>query len=143
MLPTLILRAASTSAAKVVLPVQSIGHRVLPPRQSLYQVLARLPNDGIGFGLLQTRWRGKQILDSYWHISRVKLRADGTRGRAWGKLVCVGRVVSQEPEKISGGLKYFWTTISPNVIPLPKNPPGGDLSSAPKPPEAAPRRVPT
>ncbi|KZO89777.1 hypothetical protein CALVIDRAFT_491415 [Calocera viscosa TUFC12733] len=126
---------------KVVLPVQSIGHRVLERRQSLYEVLSKLPNDGVGFGLLQTRWRGKQIFDSYWHISRVKLKNEGTKGKAWGRLVWKGKVVSKHQEQIRGGLKYFWTTASPSVIPLPRHVPDGDLSSAPIPAEVAAKPV--
>ncbi|EJU06069.1 hypothetical protein DACRYDRAFT_39698, partial [Dacryopinax primogenitus] len=74
----------------------------------LFQVLSRLPADGVGYGLLQTRWRGKGIRNSYWVVSRVRLRMGGERGKVWGRLVWKGKVVSPKPEEIRGGLKYFW-----------------------------------
>lgn len=77
------------SALKALLPAE------LPPTLSsragtLYSVLARYPQDGIGQRVHQTRWSMKGISDCYWEVTRTKLKLEGTHGKAWGKLVWKG-----------------------------------------------------
>ena len=61
---------------------------------SLYQTLAKLPNEGIGSLVAQKRWAAKGIDGSYWEIKKVKLKNDGQNGKAWGKLVWKGVFLS-------------------------------------------------
>jgi len=57
---------------------------------SLYQVLSVLPQDGVGTKVTQSRWEKKGIQDSYWEITRVRLRNEGQNGKVWGRLVWKG-----------------------------------------------------
>lgn len=59
------------------------------PRK-LHETLSRMPNDGVGARVHQTRWSSKGIEGCYWEILRVKLRREGTRGDVWGRLVWRG-----------------------------------------------------
>ncbi|KAA1466081.1 hypothetical protein DENSPDRAFT_830829 [Dentipellis sp. KUC8613] len=102
--------AAANAAAKAL---QTLLPSKLPPSLSsrpanLYQVLSRYPNDGVGQRVHQTRWGPKGISESYWEVTRAKLKNQGSHGKAWGKLVWKGKVVSEREEQIRGGLKYSW-----------------------------------
>ena len=83
------MAASVTAALKKLLPKE------LPPSLStrsgsLYQVLSRYPNDGVGQRVHQTRWSMKGIADSYWVVTRTKLKLEGKHGKAWGKLYWKG-----------------------------------------------------
>ncbi|KAF9815543.1 hypothetical protein IEO21_04543 [Rhodonia placenta] len=101
------MSSAVAAALKKLLPKQ------LPPSLSsrpgnLYEVLARYPQDGIGQRIHQTRWTAKGISDCYWEVTRTKLKLEGMHGKAWGVLTWRGKRVSEQEEKIPGGLKYRW-----------------------------------
>jgi hypothetical protein len=53
-------------------------------------VLSRYPHDGVGMQVSQTRWGQKGIADSYWLVTRTKLKSEGQHGKAWGKLYWKG-----------------------------------------------------
>ena len=77
------------SALKQLLPAE------LPPSLrsgsgTLYSVLSRYPKDGVGQRVHQTRWSMKGIADSYWMVTRTKLKLEGKHGKAWGKLYWKG-----------------------------------------------------
>ncbi|KAI0698626.1 hypothetical protein BC835DRAFT_1518751 [Cytidiella melzeri] len=96
---------------------------------SLYQVLSRYPNDGVGQRVHQTRWSMKGISDSYWEVTRTRLKLEGKHGKAWGKLYWRGQLVSIVPEQeIKGGLKYTWRQ-GMSRAPRPSNPPLNTPSS--------------
>lgn len=99
---------------------------------TLYETLARLPGNGVGAQVAQRRWTAKGIEGSYWEVTKVKLKNEGRSGKAWGKLVWRGelisrvervlgstdyrvhlldKTVSERPEQIRGGLKYFWSDV--------------------------------
>ncbi|EJD00892.1 uncharacterized protein FOMMEDRAFT_110293 [Fomitiporia mediterranea MF3/22] len=90
-----------------LIPKETVEALSNKPR-NLYETLARLPRDGVGARVFQTRWQSKGIEGSFWEISRVKLEHEGTRGRAWGRLVWRGKPVSEREEVVRGGLKYMW-----------------------------------
>ncbi|KAF9534957.1 hypothetical protein CPB83DRAFT_831070 [Crepidotus variabilis] len=75
---------------------------------SLYEVLSRRPDGGVGMKVHQTRWGAKQIPNSYWLITRAQFKNEGKNGKAWGKLFWKGNCVSENEERISGSLKYSW-----------------------------------
>ncbi|KAI6004028.1 hypothetical protein EDD15DRAFT_2156706 [Pisolithus albus] len=79
---------------------------------TLCQVLSRYPRDGVGQIVHQSRWPLKGIHGSYWQVTRTKLKLEGKHGKAWGRLVWKGKMVSQSEELIPGSLKYSWTTGS-------------------------------
>lgn len=113
---------------------------------NLYQVLSRYPRDGVGQRIHQTRWGVKGIEGCYWKVSRTKLKLEGTHGKAWGRLywrgmhpslavhpysfflsfdadliwLHVGKCVSEQDEKIPGGLKYKWIEGESRAPPPPK-----------------------
>ncbi|PAV20524.1 hypothetical protein PNOK_0315100 [Pyrrhoderma noxium] len=121
---TRILRSASTSAstsspaprlprALLNLVDKSISENLTNNAKpsNLFETLSRLPDDGVGSRVHQTRWSSKGIEGCYWEISRVRLEHEGTRGKAWGRLVWRGKVINEEKEeKIRGVLKYMWAT---------------------------------
>lgn len=118
----------------------------LPPTlsnspSSLYQVLSRFPQDGVGQRVYQTRWGMKGFPECYWEVTRTKLKLEGKHGKAWGRLVwrgtCVCVAVTQnsaanlpvlgkrveDETMIRGGLKYTWSTgTSTSGIVQPKAP---------------------
>src|ERR1700754_1872890 len=62
-----------------------ISHSAKFPRR-LPTVLSRLPNDGVGSCVRRESWKQKGFLDSWWEVTRVKLKNEGQHGRAWGRL---------------------------------------------------------
>ncbi|KAJ3539715.1 hypothetical protein NMY22_g4610 [Coprinellus aureogranulatus] len=104
---------ARLSASTVAESIQRLLPKDLPPSLSpksgnLYEVLSRTPTGGVGKKVFQTRWRGKQIHDCYWVVTRSKFKDEGRHGRAWGHLYWKGKNVSPKEEVIRGGLKYNW-----------------------------------
>ncbi|KAF9647051.1 hypothetical protein BDM02DRAFT_3098726 [Thelephora ganbajun] len=100
----------------------------LPPTlsnspSSLYQVLSRFPQDGVGQKVYQTRWGVKGFPGCYWEVTRTKLKLEGKHGKAWGHLVWRGKRVHKDETMINGGLKYTWATgTSTSGIVPPKTP---------------------
>ncbi|EAU84608.1 hypothetical protein CC1G_00127 [Coprinopsis cinerea okayama7 len=104
---------ARASAPSVAESIQRLLPKQLPPSLSpksgnLYEVLSRTPTGGVGKKVYQTRWRQKDIKDSYWVVTRSKFKCDGQHGKAWGVLYWKGKQVSPKEEVIRGGLKYSW-----------------------------------
>ncbi|KAK7695557.1 hypothetical protein QCA50_000193 [Cerrena zonata] len=48
------------------------------------------------------------------------MKLEGNHGKAWGKLYWRGKCVSEQDEKIPGGLKYSWTTGTSKAVSPPK-----------------------
>ena len=89
----------------VVKAIQHFLPSKLPPTlsnspSSLYQVLSRFPQDGVGQKVYQTRWGVKGFPGCYWEVTRTKLKLEGKHGKAWGHLVwrgmCVYAVVTRD-----------------------------------------------
>lgn len=79
----------------VTLALKALLPKKLPPTLvsrvgNLYTVLARYPQDGVGQKVHQMRWGYKGIYDSYWLITKSRLKIGGTHGRAWGQLYWKG-----------------------------------------------------
>lgn len=53
---------------------------------TLYGVLSRLPQNGVGAKVIETRWSKKGFTDCYWLVSRARLKVDGKHGKAYGQL---------------------------------------------------------
>ena len=83
------MAANMTSALKSLLPKQPPPSLYSRPG-SLYEVLARYPKDGVGQHVHQTRWGYKNIVGSYWVVTRSKLKQEGLHGKAWGQLYWKG-----------------------------------------------------
>jgi len=87
--------------------------------RSLPATLSRLPNDGVGHAVRRNSWQEKNFNDSWWEITRVKLKCEGQRGHAWGRLWWRGKLVTdfrKHPmgdEPITGGTKHSWLHIAP------------------------------
>ncbi|KIM67847.1 hypothetical protein SCLCIDRAFT_1209980 [Scleroderma citrinum Foug A] len=75
---------------------------------NLCQVLSRYPRDGVGKVVHQSRWSQKGIHGCYWQVTRTQLKLEGKHGKAWGRLVWKGKLVSPREELIPGSLKYNW-----------------------------------
>jgi hypothetical protein len=108
--------------------------------RTLYQVLSRLPKDGVGARVAQTRWAGKGIHGCYWEVTKARLKCEGTHGKAWGRLIWRGSAAcaflrayvltlrtsgkvttkyNKEIRKISGGLKYLWRQVPGDASSIP------------------------
>nr|GAT53846.1 predicted protein [Mycena chlorophos] len=93
--------------------------RLLPPSKALppilktrpgnlYEVLSRSPNI-VGREIHQIRWSGKNIVNSYWRVTRAQFKCNGEHGKAWGQLYWRGKLVTTgRDERIRGSLKYKW-----------------------------------
>ncbi|KAI5122181.1 hypothetical protein M0805_007078 [Coniferiporia weirii] len=104
-----VLRAASAlPRAFAELVPKATSEALVDKPRTLYQTLSRLPKDGVGTRVYQTRWQSKGIEGCYWEVSRVKLKCEGAHGKAWGRLVWRGKRVSEREECIPGSLKYMW-----------------------------------
>ncbi|KIJ70474.1 hypothetical protein HYDPIDRAFT_57382, partial [Hydnomerulius pinastri MD-312] len=77
---------------------------------TLFEILSRHPDGGIGQKVHQTRWTDKGIDGCYWEVTRSQTKLRGMHGKVWGKLVWRGKVVSEREERIPGTLKYKWLT---------------------------------
>ena len=87
-------------ATNVAAALKNLLPKEIPPSlrlsaASLYEVLARYPNDGVGIRVHQTRWTTKNIGPCYWEVTRTKLKCEGKHGKAWGKLVWRGAYILQ------------------------------------------------
>ncbi|KLO15747.1 hypothetical protein SCHPADRAFT_849098 [Schizopora paradoxa] len=100
------LASSLPPALKKLIPQTTATQLSLQPR-NLYETLSRLPKDGVGSRVYQTRWQSKKIGGSYYEVTRVSLKDEGKHGKAWGRLVWKGRPVNEE-ERIRGALKYRW-----------------------------------
>lgn len=111
------LNRLPAAAAKLVpdLPVLQGGNG------TLYEVLSRLPMNGVGSKVLETRWSRKDFKDCYWVITRARLKCEGRHGKAYGRLYWQGKPVEikQMPNKLSvteklirGGLKRRWRVFT-------------------------------
>jgi small subunit ribosomal protein S34 len=84
---------------------------------NLYQVLSRYPNDGVGQRVHQTRWSMKGIPDTYWEVTRSRLKLEGKHGKAWGKLYWRGESSFGSPglhvEHTNAATRVFRTAREP------------------------------
>jgi len=62
----------------------------LTGKGTLYETLSRLPNDGVGAFVRQKRWDVVGRQNTYWEVTRVKLKNEGKNGKAWGRFVYKG-----------------------------------------------------
>lgn len=65
---------------------QSLPGTLKPGQRNLYEVLARLPEAGVGTKVYQKRWTRKGIEGSTWKITESRLKNNGKNGKAWGLL---------------------------------------------------------
>ncbi|KAG9101074.1 hypothetical protein FS749_010480 [Ceratobasidium sp. UAMH 11750] len=105
-------------AAQLRIPIAGLislpkaASSVLHKPKSLFEVISRLPNDGLGQRVTQARWGHKGIENSYYTITKARLRANGTTGDVRGAFVWKGKLISKE-QKIRGGHKHAWKHLPP------------------------------
>ena len=93
------MAARAQAAIRKLLPSPSQLPPSLSPRPgNLYEVLSRFPKDGVGQKVHQMRWSAKGIAESYWEITRTRLKCEGKHGKAWGHLVWKGELGSSFTE---------------------------------------------
>ncbi|KAF0498156.1 hypothetical protein F8M41_020592 [Gigaspora margarita] len=78
--------------------------------KNLYKLLNVYPNYGVGLKVAPDHWVNKGITNSYYEITKVKLKMkDITHGRVFGIKVWDGKVLNEgKPKKIGGGYKWKW-----------------------------------
>ncbi|GBF89604.1 hypothetical protein Rsub_02322 [Raphidocelis subcapitata] len=78
-----------------------------PADRRLADVLARLPNLGIGARVARKSWA--PYGDSWWEVTDVKLKGpEGGEARVWGVLHWRGRRAGDAPKRIGGAAKRVW-----------------------------------
>jgi small subunit ribosomal protein S34 len=83
--------SAINKALRALMPKETLAQLALANKSgNLYEVLSRQPRDGVGSIVHQPRWTGKNIVGSYWLVTRIVLKGKGDHGKAWGKLVWKG-----------------------------------------------------
>jgi len=101
-----------------------LSHIATQPRR-LPAILSRLPRDGVGSCVRRETWAQKGFNDSWWEITRVKLKNEGRDGRAWGRLWWRGKLVTNTANKtdepIDGGVRHNWLHIVPSEMEKIKN----------------------
>ena len=65
-------------------------HPFVRPSQTLFETLSRSPQDGVGVLVRQKRWDRLNRMNTYWEVTRVKLKNEGKHGKVWGKFVYKG-----------------------------------------------------
>lgn len=103
------LPGPSSAAQHLLAHVKRSSLTALAPSKTLYEHLASLPASGVGMRVRQRRWAAKGLDVAqgqplagptkeqkqqdhlcYWQVTRVRLKLDGTHGKAWGKFVWRG-----------------------------------------------------
>ncbi|TIA79655.1 hypothetical protein E3P92_03150, partial [Wallemia ichthyophaga] len=74
-------------------------------------LLSKLPHGVGGTRVAQHRWKGVSDEDTFWTVTRCKLRGGG-HGSVYGRLTWKGKTVSKQPDElIRGASKYNWRFI--------------------------------
>lgn len=128
------LASALPRTLKKLIPEATASQLSVHPR-NLYETLSRLPKDGVGSRVFQTRWQSKGIEGSYYEVTRVRLKDEGKHGKAWGRLVWKGRSVTNE-ERIRGALKNKWNMRVSRGTEMNVVPPAEVESNSPSPASA-------
>lgn len=90
------IRCSSASSAAIPQSLLRLWPKRLPPSLStrpgnLYEIISRTASNGVGKKVHQIRWGEKHIENSYWVVTRSKLKCEGRHGKAWGRLYWKGQ----------------------------------------------------
>ena len=91
-LPQSLLRLIPSQSTRDVIRHQASG---ILKGANLYETVASLPKDGVGSLIRQTRWlqKGHGAQNSWWEVTRVKLKDHSKHGKVWGRLYWNGIVI--------------------------------------------------
>jgi small subunit ribosomal protein S34 len=66
-----------------------------------------LPDNGVGSKFARTRWEARGAPDSFWTVTKVRPKASGRAGKAWGTLTWKGEEKGKEvriPKAMTAGI---------------------------------------
>ncbi len=80
---------------------------------NLFELSSALEGRGIGRAFTKAGWRAHPMRypETYWRLTRIKTRASGRSGEAYGVLTWKGRDRGVE-EKINGSMKRVWDVVA-------------------------------
>lgn len=113
--------------------VTSIPDGLLPLRSTVFELAKQLPQYGVGSRFTRARWEHRGAPDSYWTVMRMKPKASGRAGRAWGQLTWKGEA-KEGVRRIPGTMKAgIWRVLEESKTisgpKLSKPEPSGDDAS--------------
>lgn len=85
--------------------------RALLSKCNLYDIVTRLPRNGVGYKLRRKTWPE----NSYWKLTQVKISVKQSvegmnHGKAWGHFTWLGDEKNEEPTRVRGAHKKVWQT---------------------------------
>jgi len=83
------------------------------PNPNLFELSSALEGRGIGRAFTKAGWRAHptRYPETYWRLTRIKTRASGRSGDAYGVLTWKGRDRGVE-ERINGSMKRIWDVVA-------------------------------
>ncbi len=80
---------------------------------NLFELSSALEGRGIGRAFTKAGWRAHptRYPETYWRLTRIKTRASGRSGEAYGVLTWKGRDRGVE-ERINGSMKRVWDIVA-------------------------------
>ena len=113
--------------------VTSFPDALLPLRSTVFELAKQLPQYGVGSRFTRARWEHRGAPDSYWTVMRMKPKASGRAGRAWGQLTWKGEA-KEGVRRIPGTMKAgIWRVLEESKTisgpKLSKPEPSGDDAS--------------
>jgi small subunit ribosomal protein S34 len=77
----------------------------------VFELAKQLPQYGVGSRFTRARWEHRGAPDSYWTVMRMKPKASGRAGRAWGQLTWKGEA-KEGVRRIPGTMKAgIWRVL--------------------------------
>lgn len=77
----------------------------------MFELAKQLPQYGVGSRFTRARWEHRGAPDSYWTVMRMKPKASGRAGRAWGQLTWKGEA-KEGVRRIPGTMKAgIWRVL--------------------------------
>jgi small subunit ribosomal protein S34 len=97
---------ATREAAKATLA------RLMRARPNLYELSSARGDRGIGRAFTKHSWRARpdRYPETYWTLTRIRVRPSGRSGEAWGRLTWKGRARAEE-SRINGSVKPIWAEL--------------------------------
>jgi len=106
------MREAMESAARAVSRAL-VERGATRPNPNLFELSSALEGRGIGRAFTRASWRARPTVypETYWRLTRIKTRASGRSGDAYGVLTWKGRDRGVE-ERINGSMKRIWDVVA-------------------------------
>ena len=107
------MAGSATSNAARTLARALVERGATRANPNLFELSSALEGRGIGRAFTKAGWRAHptRYPETYWRLTRIKTRASGRSGEAYGVLTWKGRDRGVE-EKINGSMKRVWDVVA-------------------------------